>query len=402
MEGSFEAGSRTALAQRFAAIRQHTLALTAPLSAEDACVQSMPDASPAKWHLAHTTWFFETFVLGEAAAPFDPDFGYLFNSYYEAFGPRQPRPQRGQLTRPSLARVLEYRATIDARVADLLRTASPAILANLSPMLELGLQHEQQHQELILTDLLHLFAQNPTSPAYATNAPAAPRAAKPSAWLEFPAAIAEIGIGDTSGFSFDNEGPRHRVVLEPFRLASRLVTNGEYRSFIEAGGYARAEFWLSEGWNLVRQAEWSAPIYWRRQTDGTWANFGLSGLRPLDDAAPVSNISFHEATAYAAWADARLPTEDEWEVAATSKPNAFEQLFDSAWQWTRSAHAPYPRYRPAAGAVGEYNGKFMVNQLVLRGGSFATPTGHTRPTYRNFFPADARWQFSGLRLAADL
>jgi ergothioneine biosynthesis protein EgtB len=402
MEGSFEAGSRSAMAQRYADIRRHTLALTAPLSAEDSCVQSMPDASPAKWHLAHTTWFFETFVLDMAAAPFDPEFGYLFNSYYEALGPRQPRPQRGLLTRPSLARVLEYRAAVDARISALLRTAPPAKLSQMAPMLELGLQHEQQHQELMLTDLLHLFAQNPTAPAYTPDAPAAPSAAKPLAWVEFPAAIAEIGIADTDEFFFDNEGPRHRVAIEPFRLASRLVTNGEYRAFIEAGGYTRPEFWLSEGWNLVRQAQWSAPIYWRSQGDGTWANFGLGGLRPLDEAAPVANISFHEATAYAAWAGARLPTEAEWEVAATSKPSAFEQLFDSAWQWTRSAYAPYPRYRPAAGAVGEYNGKFMVNQLVLRGGSFATPTGHTRPTYRNFFPADARWQFAGLRLAVDL
>lgn len=402
MEGSFEASSRSALAQRFADVRHHTLTLTAPLSAEDACVQSMPDASPAKWHLAHTTWFFETFVLGEAAIPFDPEFAYLFNSYYEALGPRQPRPQRGLLTRPSLARVHAYRAAINARVTDLLRTASPAALAQIAPLLELGLQHEQQHQELILTDLLHLFSQNPTAPVYSMDAPSASYAAKPLTWLEFPAAIMEIGVADMTAFSFDNEGPRHRVAIEPFQLASRLVTNGEYRAFIEADGYARAEFWLSEGWNLVRQAEWSAPIYWRRHGDGTWANFGLGGLRPLDEAAPVANISFHEATAYAAWAGARLPTEAEWEVAAATKPDALEQLYDSAWQWTRSAYAPYPRYRPAAGAVGEYNGKFMVNQLVLRGGSFATPTGHTRPTYRNFFPADARWQFAGLRLAADL
>ena len=402
MEGSFEAGKRSALAQRFAAIRQQTVTLTAPLSAEDACVQSMPDASPAKWHLAHTTWFFETFVLGAAAPAFDPEFAYLFNSYYEALGPRQPRPQRGLLTRPSLARVLEYRAAIDARIDDLLLTASPAILAHLAPMLELGLQHEQQHQELILTDLLHLLAQNPTAPAYAQNAPSPPRAVEPLQWVEFAAAITEIGNADTAGFSFDNEGPRHRVAIEPFRLASRLVTNGEYLAFVEAGGYAHAEFWLSEGWNLVRQAEWSAPIYWRRASDGRWANFGLRGLCPLDAAAPIMNISFHEATAYAAWAGARLPTEAEWEVAASAKPDAFEQLFDSAWQWTRSAYSPYPRYRPATGAVGEYNGKFMVNQLVLRGGSFATPTGHSRASYRNFFPADARWQFAGLRLAADL
>lgn len=402
MEGSFEVSSRSALAQRFTQIRRRSLALTAPLSAEDACVQSMPDASPAKWHLAHTSWFFETFVLGAEAKPFDPDFAYLFNSYYETLGPRQPRPMRGLLTRPSLDRVHAYRAAIDAQIEKFVATAPLAHLQGLMPMLELGLQHEQQHQELILTDILHLLAQNPTAPVYAPNAPAYGLATSPPDWVDFQASIGEIGTTDTARFAFDNEGPRHRVAIEPFGLAARLVTCGEYRAFIEADGYARPEFWLSEGWDLVRALGLSAPAYWRRAHDGAWQIFGLDGLKPLDLHAPVMNISFHEASAYAAFADARLPTEAEWEIAVTAKPAAFEQVFDSAWQWTRSAYGPYPRFRTAAGAVGEYNGKFMVNQMVLRGGSLATPAGHTRPTYRNFFPASARWQFAGVRLARDL
>jgi ergothioneine biosynthesis protein EgtB len=370
--------------------RAHTLALAAPLSDEDAQLQSMPDASPAKWHLAHTTWFFETLVLRPhqpGYRAFDERWPQLFNSYYESLGPRHARPQRGLLSRPSLAEVKAYRAHVDAALADLLPEAPPEAQA----LIELGCHHEQQHQELLLTDILHAFSCNPLLPAYDTRTP--PPAAPPAqAWLQHEGGLAEIGHAG-EGFAFDNEGPRHRVLLAPFEISNRLVTCGEFADFIEAGGYREPLLWLSDGWATVQAQGWECPAYWL--PDGRV--FGLHGPQPMDRQAPVLQLSFYEACAFAEWAGARLPTEFEWEAAAALQ--GFAQRDDQAWQWTRSAYAPYPGFKPAAGAVGEYNGKFMVGQQVLRGGSLATPPGHARPSYRNFFPPAARWQFSGLRLA---
>jgi ergothioneine biosynthesis protein EgtB len=398
-------------------VRARTAALAAPLSPEDMVVQSMPEASPVKWHLAHTTWFFETFLLApreRAFAPFHPAFGYLFNSYYEAIGPRHPRPRRGLLTRPSADEVMAYRAQVDARVEALV---AAGLDADGDAALELGLHHEQQHQELVLTDVKHLLFQNPLRPSYAPRLPGARRAAPPLAWIAHPGGVHEVGHAGP-GFAFDNEGPRHRCWLEPFALASRAVTCGEWRAFVEDGGYRRAELWLSEGWAQVQALGWEAPLYWERDGGG-WTVFTLHGARALDPDEPVAHVSFHEADAFARWAGARLPTEEEWEVAArgAGEDGALAdagryhpsvagarrpaQLLGDVWEWTRSAYAPYPRYRPAAGALGEYNGKFMCNQTVLRGGSCATPAGHVRTTYRNFFPPDARWQFSGVRLARE-
>lgn len=372
------------------ATRAHTLALAAPLSDEDAQLQSMPDASPAKWHLAHTTWFFETLVLVpylHGYRVFDDRWPQLFNSYYESLGPRHARPQRGLLSRPSLAEVKAYRAHVDAALADLLPQAPAAALA----LIELGCHHEQQHQELLLTDILHAFSCNPLLPAYDATAPA-PASAPPQAWLTHGGGIVEIGHAG-AGFAFDNEGPRHAALLAPFEISNRLVTCGEYADFIDAGGYREPLLWLSDGWATVQTQGWQRPACWLAEG----RVFGLHGVQPLDRQAPVQHLSFYEACAFAEWAGARLPTEFEWEAAAALQ--GFEQAADQAWQWTRSAYAPYPGYRPAAGAVGEYNGKFMVGQQVLRGGSLATPPGHARPSYRNFFPPAARWQFSGLRLA---
>lgn len=372
------------------ATRAHSLALAAPLSDEDAQLQSMPDASPAKWHLAHTTWFFETLVLAPhlpGYRVFDDRWPRLFNSYYESLGPRHARPQRGLLSRPSLAEVKAYRAHVDAALADLLPTAPPAALG----LIELGCHHEQQHQELLLTDILHAFSCNPLLPAY-DRSPPAPAAAPEAAWLGHAGGIVDIGH-DGSGFAFDNEGPRHQALLAPFEICNRLVTCGEYADFIASGGYREPLLWLSDGWATVQAQGWQRPAYW--QEDGNV--FGLHGVQPLDPNAPVQQLSFYEACAFAEWAGARLPTEFEWEAA--SGLQGFEQAADQAWQWTRSSYAPYPGFRPAGGAVGEYNGKFMVGQQVLRGGSLATPAGHARPSYRNFFPPAARWQFSGLRLA---
>ncbi|KQY81776.1 ergothioneine biosynthesis protein EgtB [Pelomonas sp. Root1444] len=372
------------------ATRAHTLALAAPLSDEDAQLQSMPDASPAKWHLAHTTWFFETMVLTpylRGYCVFDERWPRLFNSYYESLGPRHARPQRGLLSRPSLTEVKAYRAHVDAALADLL----PHAPAESRTLIELGCHHEQQHQELLLTDILHAFSCNPLLPAYDAAPP--PKAAAPEqAWLKHPGGIVSIGH-DGNGFAFDNEGPRHQALLAPFEISNRLVTCGEYADFIDAGGYREPLLWLSDGWAAVQAQGWQRPAYWLE--DGRV--FGLHGVQPLDADAPVMQLSFYEACAYAEWAGARLPTEFEWE-AACGLP-AFAQAADQAWQWTRSSYAPYPGFKPAAGAVGEYNGKFMVGQQVLRGGSLATPPGHARPTYRNFFPPAARWQFSGVRLA---
>jgi len=385
------------LSSRFATVRQHTLALAAPLSAEDQCVQSMPEASPTKWHLAHTSWFFEAVVLG-ALLPgyraFDERYALLFNSYYESLGPRHPRPQRGLLTRPSLDEVHAYRAAVDAAVLGFLDHVDIERWALAAPLLELGLQHEQQHQELLLTDIQHALSLNPLQPAARAGA-APPVPAADTGWLALPAADVDIGH-DGRGFAFDNETPRHSVRLQPFAIGQRLVTNAEYQAFIDDGGYRRPALWLSDGWAVVQAQGWAAPLYWR---DGG-RQFTLHGEQPRRADEPVLCLSFYEAAAYAEWAGARLPTEFEWEAAATAAaPPA--QLHGVAWQWTRSSYDPYPRFRPWAGAVAEYNGKFMVGQLVLRGSSVATPPGHARTSYRNFFPPAARWQFSGLRLAKD-
>lgn len=382
------------------ATRAHTRKLAAPLSEEDACVQSMPDASPAKWHLAHTTWFFETLVLKPhlpGYREYDPAYAYLFNSYYEALGPRHPRPKRGLLTRPGLSDVLAYRAHVDAALESLQQNAAAWQAA--AALIELGLHHEQQHQELLLTDIKHLFSCNPLKPAYAPPAPHALRDPPSLRWIACPGGRVEIGMKDGEGFAFDNETPRHALLLRPYRLASRPVTCGEYADFIADGGYRRPDFWLSDGWATVQAEGWQAPLYWQADETARWQVFTLNGLLPLDPAEPVCHISFFEAAAYATWAGKRLPTEAEWEAAADNP--GLEQMFGTVWQWTRSSYDPYPGFRPLAGAVGEYNGKFMVGQIVLRGGSRATPPGHIRASYRNFFPPAARWQFSGIRLAED-
>ena len=389
------------LLRRYRQVRAHTAALAAPLSAEDQTVQSMPDASPVKWHQAHTSWFFETFLLTPYLAgykPFDPLFGYLFNSYYETVGPRRPRPQRGLVTRPSLARVVAYRAHVDQAMSALLQD-SCAATPDITALVELGLAHEEQHQELILMDVLHLFAQMPGHPAY-RETPAAPqRDPGPMGFVPYAGGV--IGLGhDGQGFAFDNEGPRHEALIAPYAIADRLVTNAEWAAFIEDGGYRRAELWLSDGWSRVKDEDWTCPIYWREDDQGHWAEMSLSGLAPLDPHAPVAHVSYYEADAYARWAGCRLPTEAEWENAA-AQPAPLAQMRDVLWQWTASAYSPYPGFTPGAGAVGEYNGKFMINQMVLRGGCMATPPGHSRATYRNFFYPHHRWQFSGVRLARD-
>lgn len=408
---------RYAHAARFARVRAQSCALAAPLSAEDQTIQSMPDASPTKWHLAHTTWFFETFILKPwqfEYAPFDSQFEYCFNSYYEAAGPRHPRDKRGLLSRPSLEDVHRYRAHVDAAILDMIDRVPRMDPAILFPLLELGLNHEQQHQELMLMDIKHLFACSPLSPRYsaaplAVSAAAAP----PLTWTTFEEGLVIIG-GREGRFMFDNEGPPHRVWLERFTLADRLVTNGEFAAFIDDGGYDRPELWLSDGWVHAREARWRAPLYWR--DDGRL--FTLHGEAAIDPAAPVCHVSYFEADAFARWAGKRLPREEEWEVAAQSLSGddarecvtlhparagtlALSQMYGAAWQWTCSAYSAYPGYRPAAGAIGEYNGKFMCGQFVLRGGACVTPPGHTRATYRNFFPPAAQWAFTGIRLADD-
>jgi ergothioneine biosynthesis protein EgtB len=402
------------LRERFRAVRAESLALTAPLSAEDQCIQSMPDASPSKWHLAHTTWFFETVLLQPHAAGyrvFDPRFHFLFNSYYEALGPRHPRPQRGLLTRPSLDDVHAYRRHVDEAVEALLGMDGDADWDAIEAIVTLGLHHEQQHQELIVTDILHALSCNPLLPAYrAVSAPALRLATAPAAmqWLARQGGVVEIGHGG-EGFAFDNETPRHAALLQPYAIADRLVNCGEFAQFIADGGYQRPELWLSDGWAAVQAQGWRCPGYWLEAEDprlaqhgeaAGWHVFGLHGVRRLEAEAPVAQLSFYEAAAYAEWAGARLPTEFEWEAAHDAP--GISQMSGHVWQWTRSSYDPYPGFRPLAGIAAEYNGKFMVGQLVLRGGSVATPAGHTRPSYRNFFPPAARWQFSGLRLAKDL
>ncbi len=385
------------LADRYRAVRAQSLARVAPLSAEDAQAQSMPDASPAKWHLAHVTWFFETFLLSPNLAdyqPFDQDFAFLFNSYYEALGPRQPRPARGLITRPPLSKVLAYRGHVDTAMERLL---AGEMTAEAAFLVELGLAHEEQHQELILMDVLHLFGQSAIKPAYGPGYE--PKTAGALDWVALNGGCVEIGA-TSQRFSFDNEGPRHEALLRPYRLASRLVTNREWIAFIEEGGYRRPEFWLSDGWARIREEGWEAPLYWEHGCDG-WRVFGLGGVAPVDLDAPVAHVSYYEADAYASWAGKRLPTEAEWEHAAATRPEAFDQLYDTAWQWTASAYLGYPGFAPAKGAVGEYNGKFMMGQMTLRGGASVTPVGHSRPTYRNFFYPHQRWMFSGVRLAED-
>ena len=398
-QGEADTGMRTSdtPAVRYARVRAHTTRLAEPLSDADATAQSMPDASPAKWHLAHTSWFFEEFViapeLGEGAR-FDPHYAYLFNSYYDAVGDRHERPRRGLLTRPALDEVFAYRAHVDTRMTALLEAGNPRALN----LIDLGLAHEEQHQELFLTDILHLFAQNPLKPAYRDSPPAAPVRA-PLDWARFQGGLVTIGAGG-EGFHYDCEGPRHEVRLYPFELANRTVTAREWLEFMADGGYARPEFWMSDGFAACQAEGWQAPLHWEKQADG-WHVMTLDGLRPVEPDAPVCHVSHYEADAYARWAGARLPAEQEWEHAARSAPDRLDGLYTDVWEWTASAFAAYPGYRPPDGAIGEYNGKFMSGQLVLRGASCATAPGHSRPSYRNFFHPGKRWQFSGLRLARD-
>ena len=423
------------LAQRYYSIRGVTRALARPLSAEDCALQSMPDASPVKWHLAHTTWFFETFILEPGVRGyrvFDPAFRMLFNSYYNAIGARHPRPERGMLSRPSLQEVIGYREHVDQALLSLIEKGCEERLAGL---VELGLNHEQQHQELILTDVKHLLSRNPLKPVYQKQWPlTAIRACEPR-WIRFGGGLHDIGHAagaDGASFAFDNESPRHQVWLEPFQIASQPVTHGEFIEFVRDGGYRRPELWLSAGWDAVAAQGWQAPGYWRKSAgdaEDEWHTFTLHGEVPVDPHTPVCHLSFYEADAFARWAGARLPSEAEWEVAASRTLEAgtplagnfldsgalhplalreapaegrLGQAFGDVWEWTRSNYGPYPGFRAAEGAVGEYNGKFMSGQYVLRGGSCVTPASHVRATYRNFFPPEARWQFSGLRLARDL
>ncbi len=379
-------------------VRAETEARAAPLSPEDQIVQSMPDASPTKWHRAHVTWFFEQFLLvpnDPQYKIFDERFPFLFNSYYVAAGPRHARPQRGLITRPNAEDVGAYRAHVDAAVARLIETVSAADADKVFSILEIGLHHEQQHQELLLTDILHAFAQNPSDPAYDANWQMPRHARGQGGYAEVPPGIHAIGH-DGDGYCFDNETPRHKVLLQDVQLGRHLVTNAEWLEFMRAGGYATPSLWLSDGWAAVEAERWEAPGYWRR-VESVWHTMTLAGLKPVDPAAPVLHISYYEADAFARFAGKHLPSEMEWEIAA--RAGLLEDAFGVAWQWTRSAYLPYPGYRAAEGALGEYNGKFMINQMVLRGSSLATPANHERVTYRNFFHPSARWQFSGLRLA---
>jgi len=412
-----------ALGDQLCETRKLSIELVAPLSAEDMAVQSMDDASPTKWHLAHTTWFFETFLLAPYLSGyrlFDEAFNYCFNSYYEHQGPRQPRPKRGLLTRPSLERILAYREHVDLALAKLLTEPTASSQAWIH-RLEVGINHEQQHQELMLTDILSLFAANPLRPAYrAARSRTTSARLEPARWIGFPGGVYQIG-SEGSGFAWDNEQPRHDALIRPFRLADRLVTNWEWLEFIADGGYETPTLWLSDGWAAVNRENWRAPLYWEPR-DGEWLEISLEGLQPLMLDAPVVHVSYYEADAFARWSGKRLPTEFEWEVAAATAPKqgnflgtaalrpmpaeaepngSPRQMFGDVWEWTQSAYLPYPGYRAPEGALGEYNGKFMVGQHVLRGGSCVTPLGHIRASYRNFFYPHQRWQFMGLRLASE-
>ena len=424
--------SRDELAARYLRVRDLTEALAAPLSPEDQQAQSMPDVSPSKWHRAHTTWFFETFILAveiDAWAPVDPQYGFLFNSYYEAVGARHARPERGLITRPSCDEVGAYRRAIDTAMLELIGRAQDAQLARVWPRVELGLHHEQQHQELLLMDIKHVLSRNGYDPVYLAEPPSALRAAPsvPPTFSSFSGGRVEVGADDDGGFAFDNETPRHDLLLQPFGLANRLVSAGDWLAFMADDGYRRPELWLSDGWGVVQRERWEAPLYWERDGDD-WSVLTLHGRRAVRDDEPVVHVSHYEADAYAHWAGARLPTEFEWEhVASTSgadpalghvltsdlplatlhpqasddPPGTVAALFGDVWEWSASAYLPYPRFRPAAGAIGEYNGKFMSGQMVLRGGACITPPDHLRATYRNFFYPQQRWMFAGLRLARD-
>ena len=417
-----DAEQRQALAPRYVAVRRTTEELCRPLATEDYGLQTMADASPPKWHLAHTTWFFETFLLKpffHAYSVFHPQFEYLFNSYYQTIGAQFPRQERGLLSRPTVAEVYRYRAHVDAAMARLLTEASADDFAEVARRTTLGCHHEQQHQELLLTDIKYNFSHNPLRPAYRADLPEAQKPGPaPLNWIDYQGGVHAVGHAGAD-FAFDNELPRHSVYLRPYALAARLITCGEYLAFIRAGGYRRPDLWLADGWRTACERGWQAPLYWE-QIDGRWWQFTLAGMRSVNENEPLCHVSFYEADAYARFLGKRLPSEQEWEVAAAALPIAGNLRdggylhplpaapgalplpgFGDAWEWTQSAYAPYPGYRPPAGALGEYNGKFMVNQMVLRGGSCATPADHLRATYRNFFyPAD-RWQFSGIRLAED-
>lgn len=411
----------SALQNGYQQVRQLSHWICQPLMIEDYGIQSMADVSPPKWHLAHTTWFFEAFLLVPHLPNykvFHPQFGFLFNSYYEAAGSRHPRPQRGLLSRPTVETVYQYRAYVDEAMQILL---NQFLNEKITTLVTLGLYHEQQHQELLLTDIKHILAINPLRPAYRTDLPLPPEpVATQERWLDYAGGLYTIGYG-SNGFAFDNESPQHSVYLQDYYLASQLVTNGEYLEFMQAGGYCKPEFWLSDGWATVQAEQWQSPLYWE-QVDGNWWVMTLAGLRPLNLDEPVCHVSLYEADAYARWIGKRLPTEAEWEVAAAQMPGQHQlqgnllaegylhpipatnttrpaQIYGDVWEWTQSAYLPYPGFQPAPGAVGEYNGKFMCNQMVLRGGSCVTPPNHIRCSYRNFFPPATRWQFSGIRLA---
>jgi ergothioneine biosynthesis protein EgtB len=424
------------LVDRYGEVRAHTETLAAPLSPEDQTVQSMPDVSPTKWHRAHVTWFFETFVLADhepGFTPFQDKYWFLFNSYYEAVGPRFSRPDRGVISRPGARDVGVYRTNVDDRMRELVTTLDGGTLEKLGPTIELGFHHEQQHQELLLMDIKHVLSLNPLQPVYA-GAPSEHCEPDPLGWVDVEGGLVEIGH-EGSGFSFDNELPRHQQWLEPYRLADRLVTNGEWQQFMEDGGYARYEFWLSDGWAKVNSEGWRAPFYWEEH-DGVWFEHTLNGTWPVNPGLPVSHVSFYEAEAFATWAGKRLPSEAEWEHAVGADRGAdsrsdreadgqsgdrvegnladtstyhprpagpatgrLRQVYGDCWEWTSSAYHPYPGFHPTEGALGEYNGKFMSNQMVLRGGCALTPPGHARATYRNFFPHGSRWALSGVRLA---